>query len=124
MLFRSHQSSEGQLPSADHGAIADQEPPANHDPSQGQTPTKAQDGAQERPSSHHASPHPQQLVSQGVSFFSGLAETLKSAEATQQLVDSIVETDKETGEAHLKIPVGSKDTVMQMLTLFGKLMNK
>ena len=28
-----HQSSEGQLPSADHGAIADQEPPANHDPS-------------------------------------------------------------------------------------------
>lgn len=119
-----HQSSEGQLPSADHGAIADQEPPANHDPSQGQTPTKAQDGAQERPSSHHASPHPQQLVSQGASFFSGLAETLKSAEATQQLVDSIVETDKETGEAHLKIPVGSKDTVMQMLTLFGKLMNK
>lgn len=119
-----HQSSEGQLPSADHGAIADQEPPANHDPSQGQTPTKAQDGAQERPSSHHALPHPQQLVSQGVSFFSGLAETLKSAEATQQLVDSIVETDKETGEAHLKIPVGSKDTVMQMLTLFGKLMNK
>lgn len=119
-----HQSSEGQLPSADHGAIADQEPPANHDPSQGQTPMKAQDGAQERPSSHHASPHPQQLVSQGVSFFSGLAETLKSAEATQQLVDSIVETDKETGEAHLKIPVGSKDTVMQMLTLFGKLMNK
>lgn len=119
-----HQSSEGQLPSADHGAIADQEPPANHDPSQGQTPTKAQDGTQERPSSHHASPHPQQLVSQGVSFFSGLAETLKSAEATQQLVDSIVETDKETGEAHLKIPVGSKDTVMQMLTLFGKLMNK
>lgn len=119
-----HQSSEGQLPSADHGAIADQEPPANHDPSQGQTPTKAQDGAQKRPSSHHVSPHPQQLVSQGVSFFSGLAETLKSAEATQQLVDSIVETDKETGEAHLKIPVGSKDTVMQMLTLFGKLMNK
>lgn len=119
-----HQSSEGQLPSADHGAIADQEPPANHDPSQGQTPTKAQDGAQERPSSHHALPHPQQLVSQGVSFFSGLAETLKSAEATQQLVDSIVETDKETGEAHLKIPVGSKNTVMQMLTLFGKLMNK
>lgn len=40
------------------------------------------------------------------------------------MVDSIVETDKETGEAHLKIPVGSKDTVMQMLTLFGKLMNK
>ena len=119
-----HQSSEGQLPSADHGAIADQEPPANHDPSQGQTPTKAQDGAQKRPSSHHASPHSQQLVSQGVSFLSGLAETLKSAEATQQLVDSIVETDKETGEAHLKIPVGSKDTVMQMLTLFGKLMNK
>lgn len=119
-----HQSSEGQHPSADHGASAAQGSAANHYSSQGQTATKAQDGAQSRPSSHHASPHPQQLVSQGVSFFSGLAETLKSAEATQQLVDSIVETDKETGETHLKIPVGSKDTVMQMLTLFGKLMNK
>lgn len=119
-----HQSSEDQHPSADHGASAAQGSAANHDSSQGQTATKAQDGAQNRPSSHHASPHPQQLVSQGVSFFSGLAETLKSAEATQQLVDSIVETDKETGETHLKIPVGSKDTVIQMLTLFGKLMNK
>lgn len=119
-----HQSSEDQHPSVGHESSADQELSANHDSSQGQTATKAQEGAQSRPSSHHASPHPQQLVSQGVSFFSGLAETLKSAEATQQLVDSIVETDKETGETHLKIPVGSKDTVMQMLTLFGKLMNK
>lgn len=110
--------------SPEHEFSAGQELSANHDSSQGQTATKAQEGAQSRPSSHHASPHPQQLVSQGVSFFSGLAETLKSAEATQQLVDSIVETDKETGETHLKIPVGSKDTVMQMLTLFGKLMNK
>lgn len=118
------QSSEGQHPSVGHESSAGQELSANHDSSQGQTATKAQEGAQSRPSSHHASPHPQQLVSQGVSFFSGLAETLKSAEATQQLVDSIVETDKETGETHLKIPVGSKDTVMQMLTLFGKLMNK
>lgn len=119
-----HQSSEDQHPSVGHESSAGQELSANYDSSQGQTATKAQEGAQSRPSSHHASPHPQQLVSQGVSFFSGLAETLKSAEATQQLVDSIVETDKETGETHLKIPVGSKDTVMQMLTLFGKLMNK
>lgn len=119
-----HQSSEDQHPSVGHESSAGQELSANHDSSQGQTATKAQEDAQSRPSSHHASPHPQQLVSQGVSFFSGLAETLKSAEATQQLVDSIVETDKETGETHLKIPVGSKDTVMQMLTLFGKLMNK
>lgn len=119
-----HQSSEDQHPSVGHESSAAQGSAANHDSSQGQTATKAQEGAQSRPSSHHASPHPQQLVSQGVSFFSGLAETLKSAEATQQLVDSIVETDKETGETHLKIPVGSKDTVMQMLTLFGKLMNK
>lgn len=119
-----YQSSEDQHPSVGHESSAGQELSANHDSSQGQTATKAQEDAQSRPSSHHASPHPQQLVSQGVSFFSGLAETLKSAEATQQLVDSIVETDKETGETHLKIPVGSKDTVMQMLTLFGKLMNK
>ena len=65
---------------------------------------------------------PQHLISQGLSFFNGLAETLKSPEAIRQLVDSIVAVDKETGETNIKIPVADKQTVLQMFSLLGKLM--
>ena len=54
---------------------------------------------------------PKDLVAQGVSFLSCLAETLKSPEATAQLVDSIVEKDEETGETSIKIPVESKEKI-------------
>lgn len=64
---------------------------------------------------------PQELVAQGVSFLSGLAETLKSPEATQRLVDSIVQKDEATGETSIKIPVESKETVANLLGLIGKL---
>jgi len=65
---------------------------------------------------------PQQLINLGVSFLSGLAATLQSPEATKQLVDNIVEVDEKTGETNIKIPVSSKDTVLQIFSLFGKLM--
>ena len=67
---------------------------------------------------------PQDLVAQGVSFLSGLAETLKSPEETQRLVDSIVEKDETTGETSIKIPVESKETVANLLGLIGKLFAK
>lgn len=67
---------------------------------------------------------PKELVTQGVSFFSGLAETLKSPEATAQLVDSIVERDEQTGKTSIKIPVESKETVSNLLNLIGKLFTK
>ena len=60
----------------------------------------------------------------GISFLSGLAETLKSPEATAQLVDSIVEKDEQTGETSIKIPVESKETVSNLLNLIGKLFAK
>ncbi|MBQ0050352.1 MAG: DEAD/DEAH box helicase [Bacteroidales bacterium] len=65
--------------------------------------------------------HPKQLISEGVSFLSGLAETLKSPEATKQLIDNIVDVNPETGETNLKIPVSSKETVTNVLQLFSKL---
>lgn len=65
--------------------------------------------------------HPEQLVQQGISFLSGLARTLSSPEATRKLVDSIVEEDKETGRATLRIPVPDKESVTGILNLFGKL---
>ena len=64
---------------------------------------------------------PKDLIAQGTAFFSGLAATLKSPEATEQLVNSLVETDAETGQTTLKIPVPDKQTVRNLLDIVGKL---
>ena len=66
--------------------------------------------------------NPEQLLQQGFSFLSGLARTLSSPEATQKLVDSIVEEDKETGQVSIRIPVSDKESVAGILNLFGKLL--
>ena len=70
---------------------------------------------------HSVTRQPQELVAQGISFLSGLAQTLQSPEATQQLVDTLVETNAETGESHLRIPVPDKQTVQALLNFVGKL---
>lgn len=67
--------------------------------------------------------HPEQLLQQGVSFFAGLAQALGSPEATRKLVDSIVEEDKVTGQVSLRIPVPDKESVTNILNLFGKLLS-
>ncbi len=72
----------------------------------------------------HKPSRPKDLVEQGVSFLSGLAETLKSPEATAALVDSITEKDEDTGEMSIKIPVESKETVANLFNLIGKLFAK
>ncbi len=69
----------------------------------------------------HVNDNPELLISQGLNFLSGLSKTLSSPEATQKLVASIVETDKETGKTFLKIPVESQETVSSALTLFSQL---
>lgn len=75
--------------------------------------------------SHPTHPaQPRDLAAQGVSFLSGLAETLKSPEATARLVDAIVEKDEQTEKTSIKIPVESKDTVTDLLNLIGKLFTK
>jgi len=76
----------------------------------------------ESPSVTSAASGPQDIINQGISFLSGLARTLKSPEATEKLVDSIVEVDRETGKSHIKIPVSDKDTVLEIFSLFGKLL--
>ena len=67
---------------------------------------------------------PQELLAHGMAFFRGLAKTLQSPDDTQKLVDSIVETDTQTGQSHLKIPVPDKDTVGTILGAIGKLFAK
>lgn len=64
---------------------------------------------------------PQQLLQQGLSFFTGLARTLSSPEATAKLVNSLVEEDKETGQTSLRIPVPNKESVSELLNMVGKL---
>lgn len=67
---------------------------------------------------------PRELVAQGMSFLTGLAQTLQSAEATEQLVDALVETNPETGESQLHIPVPDKQSVSTLLNMLGKLLAK
>lgn len=55
------------------------------------------------------------LVEQGVSFFSGLTEMLKSPQATKHLIDTLVEENHETGETHIRIPVPDRNTVVKFL---------
>lgn len=64
----------------------------------------------------------QELVSQGVSFLSGLARTLQSPEDTKKLVDELVNEDAETGETTLNIPVPDKSTVLTLFTALGSLL--
>lgn len=71
-----------------------------------------------------AAPAPDNLIKQGLSFFAGLAQTLQSPEATDRLLNNIVKTDRESGQAYLNIPVPDRDTVKQALSLLTKLLGK
>lgn len=73
-------------------------------------------------STHEISGNPEQLLKTGMQFFAGLAQALYSPESTKNLVESIVSEDKETGKTTLNIPVESKESVMNILQLFGNLM--
>ena len=64
---------------------------------------------------------PQELVKQGLSFFSGLAKVLQCPDKTKELVDTLVRTDKETGETVLHIPVPDKESVTGILNAIGKI---
>ena len=111
------------------GYEADEPEPVKEEttePAEPQGPMEPAEGAegQEPPAAATSHRHPQELVAQGISFLTGLAQTLQSPEATERLVDSIVETNAETGESHLRIPVPDKQTVSTLLNLVGKLFAK
>ena len=67
-------------------------------------------------------PEADRLISQGVSFFNGLVQTLKSPEATRRLAKSLIEENKETGKTTLRIPVPDKESVINFLTLAGSIL--
>ena len=68
-----------------------------------------------------AHPEPQDLLTGGLRFLSGLAQTLSSPEATQRLVSSIVERDETTGRSYVKIPVDDQQTVVNLMNMIGRL---
>ncbi|MCD8387031.1 MAG: DEAD/DEAH box helicase [Bacteroidales bacterium] len=80
--------------------------------------------AEEREEAGHekVTTNPERLVSQGISFFTGLASVLQSPEKTQALVDTVVKTDPTTGQTTLQIPVPDKAVVTGFLTLLGKML--
>ncbi len=92
--------------------------PLQEEESVQEEPVKENDPVKEKPESPNP---PKELVAQGISFLSGLAATLKSPEATAQLVETLVETDTETGKTSLRIPVPDKQTVRNLLDIVGNL---
>ena len=100
----------------------------NKDFGRGDTPKNAAKGnANVTPTHGHstrsANPStPKELVHAGRTFFQGLADTLKSPEATRQLVEELVEEDPETGATHIKIAIPDKKSVEVLLGFFGSLL--
>ena len=67
-------------------------------------------------------PDSEALIGQGISFLSGLMKTLKDPGASKKLVDTLVKEDPVTGQAAINIPVSGKETVLQFVSLLGKLL--
>jgi len=66
---------------------------------------------------------PEQLLQMGLSFLGSLGKTLSSPEATQRLIQSVVQKDEKDGRTYLKIPVESEKVVENVISLFAGLMN-
>jgi SNF2 family DNA or RNA helicase len=62
---------------------------------------------------------PADLIQTGLSFLGKLAQTLSSAEATQELISSIVQKDEKDGKTYLKIPVENEKVIENALALFA-----
>lgn len=69
-------------------------------------------------------PAAEELINQGAAFLGGLIKTLKEPESAQKLVDTLVKEDPSTGQTSINIPVSSKDTVLQFVSLLGKLLKQ
>ena len=69
-----------------------------------------------------ASSDEEDLARAGTIFLTALEQTLRSPEATERLLDSIVSTDPETGATQLRLPVPSRDAVAALLRALSNLL--
>ncbi len=67
-------------------------------------------------------PEAEALINQGVAFLGGLIRTLKEPESARRLADTLVKEDPASGKASINIPVSSKESVLQFVSLLGKLL--
>ena len=72
--------------------------------------------------SEESIPSADALINQGVAFLGGLMQTLKQPESARCLVDALVKEDPATGQASINIPVSGKESVLQFVSLLGKLL--
>ena len=76
----------------------------------------------EEPEKLEETPSAEELINQGVAFLGGLMQTLKQPESARRLVDALVKEDPATGQASINIPVPGKESVLQFVSLLGKLL--
>lgn len=63
----------------------------------------------------------EEILEKGAGFLEGLLNILSSPESTERLVNKITETDKETGQTYLKLPINNTGMVENALKLIGGL---
>lgn len=85
--------------------------------------TREENNATEKNPDNLQKKAPEEIIQQGISFFKNLADALRTPESTSQLVDSLVEEDKNTGKTTLRIPIPDKESVVNALQAIGKLFN-
>lgn len=61
----------------------------------------------------------EQLLAEGMDFFGKLVRTLSDKEATETLVASLIEKDKNTGKTYVKIPIEDERTVKNAVDLLS-----
>ena len=83
---------------------------------------KAVESSEDEAEAEASAEGPEALINEGVSFIGNLMRTLQEPESAGKLVDALVQEDASTGETSIRIPVKSKDSVRQFVSLLGKLM--
>ncbi len=63
----------------------------------------------------------EEVVEKGAGFLEGLLAILSNPESTQRLVNNITETDKETGQTYLKLPISNSGVVENALKVLSGL---
>jgi len=76
----------------------------------------------EKKASSDTSSQSEELLGQGISFFSNLFQTLQDPKATQDLVSSITQKD-ESGKTYLKIPVENEELVENGIKALGSFLS-
>ncbi|MEL6969946.1 MAG: DEAD/DEAH box helicase [Bacteroidota bacterium] len=71
-----------------------------------------------------AVPQVSELLQNGFQFFAQLTQTLSDPKASQQLVNSLVKKDENSGETYLRIPVKDEAIVQNTLHMLSDLLNK